>query len=86
MSGTSMRLDIRIGMTIAEAERQLILATLAGCNGNPEKAAKILGCSARTIYNKLLLYRRDGTDSSNHSLPPTSIQKTSENADKGCQI
>jgi DNA-binding NtrC family response regulator len=46
-------LDIRVGMTLQEAEKQLIAATLATCDGNKKQAAETLGISLRTLYNRL---------------------------------
>ena len=47
---------ISIGTTLAQAERQLILATLDYCRGDKRRAAEILGISLKTIYNRLNLY------------------------------
>jgi DNA-binding NtrC family response regulator len=47
---------IPIGTTLAQAERQLILATLDHCRGDKRRAAEILGISLKTIYNRLNLY------------------------------
>ncbi|MFP4163799.1 MAG: sigma-54-dependent transcriptional regulator [Chitinispirillaceae bacterium] len=44
------------GMTIAEAEKQLILKTLEYCSQNRTKAAEMLGISIRTLRNKLNEY------------------------------
>ena len=44
---------IRVGSSLAEAERQLILATLEACHGNKSAAAKVLGISLKTLYNRL---------------------------------
>ncbi len=49
-------LKIPIGSTIAEAERQLILATLEHYGGNREKTAELLGISLKTLYNRLRGY------------------------------
>ena len=50
---------VPIGMTLAEAEREVLLATLRHCNGNKRRAARILGVSVKTIYNKLGEDRRE---------------------------
>jgi DNA-binding NtrC family response regulator len=50
-------LTVRVGSTVAEVEQRLILATLAACTGNKQKAAEILGVSLKTIYNRLNAYR-----------------------------
>ena len=43
----------------AEMERQLILATLDSVKGHKEKAAELLGISAKTLYNRLREYGRE---------------------------
>jgi len=48
--------EIRVGSTIYEAERKLILKTLKVQGGNRTKAAEILGVSTRTLRNKLHEY------------------------------
>jgi DNA-binding NtrC family response regulator len=44
---------IRPGMTVDEAERRLILATLEAAGGNKTRAAEMLGISLKTLHNKL---------------------------------
>ena len=44
---------IHVGMTVADAERLLGIATLEAVGGNREEAARILGIGERTIYRKL---------------------------------
>jgi len=44
---------IRLGMTLAAAEKELIKMTLASTGGNKKTAASILGISRRALYNKL---------------------------------
>jgi DNA-binding NtrC family response regulator len=51
------QLDIRIGMTIDQAERALIEATLTTARNNKTRAAVILGISAKTLHAKLRQYR-----------------------------
>ena len=53
-------LRIPVGTTAAEAEKRLILATLEKCGGDKTKAARILGLSLKTIYNRLKAFR-EGT-------------------------
>jgi len=48
---------LRVGTRLDDAERQLILATLDDAAGNRRRAAAILGCSIKTLYNKLQHYR-----------------------------
>jgi DNA-binding NtrC family response regulator len=41
------------GLTVAEAEQQLIEVTLQHTNGNKTRAAELLGISLKTLHNKL---------------------------------
>jgi len=50
-------LSVRVGMSIAEAERRLILATLEGCGGDKKQAAETLKISLKTLYNRLNEYK-----------------------------
>jgi len=45
-----------VGTTVEEAEKQLILKTLASVNNNKTKAAEILGIGLKTLHNKLNRY------------------------------
>jgi two-component system, NtrC family, response regulator HydG len=47
------RLNIRVGSRIYDMERSLIEATLEHFEGNKRRAADALGCSLKTLYNKL---------------------------------
>ncbi|MGH8595671.1 MAG: sigma 54-interacting transcriptional regulator, partial [Gammaproteobacteria bacterium] len=49
---------VRIGTSIADMERELIIATLERCEGNKRQAAKLLGVSLKTLYNRLNDYER----------------------------
>jgi DNA-binding NtrC family response regulator len=49
-------LGIDVGMTIADAEKRLILATLDGVGGVKRRAAEVLGISLKTLYNRLNAY------------------------------
>jgi two-component system response regulator HydG len=50
---------VTIGTTLDELERTLILATLRHFEGDKRRAADVLGCSLKTLYNKLHAYRRE---------------------------
>jgi len=52
--GEGIRLDV--GTTVEEAEKMLILKTLAASNNNKTRAAEILGISLKTLHNKLKEY------------------------------
>ncbi len=47
----------RVGITIAEMERRLILATIEQCDGNKKKAADVLDISLKTLYTRLNAYK-----------------------------
>jgi DNA-binding NtrC family response regulator len=54
-------LAIRVGCSIAEAEQLLIRATLEQVAGDKPQAARILGISLKTLYNRLNVYRAAGS-------------------------
>jgi DNA-binding NtrC family response regulator len=45
-----------VGGSLERSERQLILVTLEQCDGDKKKAAKLLGISLKTLYNRLHVY------------------------------
>ena len=51
-----MNIKPLIGKPIEKVERALILATLESCGGNKTAAARMLGVSVKTMYNKLERY------------------------------
>ena len=46
-----------VGSTIAEMEHRLILATLSALDGDKPKAARALGISLKTLYNRLTAFK-----------------------------
>ncbi len=50
---SSTGLTIAPGMTVDEAERKLIIATLEAAGNNKTRAAEMLGISLKTLHNKL---------------------------------
>jgi DNA-binding NtrC family response regulator len=55
----SSSLSIRVGISMPEMERRLILATLEQFEGNKQKVAETLGISVKTLYNRLREYKAD---------------------------
>jgi DNA-binding NtrC family response regulator len=55
-----------IGSTVGEIERELVLQTLARCDGNRTRAARVLGVSVRTLRNKIRQYSADGIEVPSH--------------------
>ena len=53
-------IQIMVGKTVSEVERELIINTLDHCLGNRTHAANILGISIRTLRNKLKEYNDFG--------------------------
>jgi len=49
--------NVRVGTTLADTQREIILATLARFGGDKRKAAQALGISLKTLYNRLDAYR-----------------------------
>jgi len=47
---------LQVGTTVGEAEKMLILKTLAANNNNKTRAAEVLGISLKTLHNKLKEY------------------------------
>jgi two-component system, NtrC family, response regulator HydG len=54
-SGSS--LNMKVGTSVAEAERRLILATLEQFGNDKKKAAEVLQISLKTLYNRINQYR-----------------------------
>jgi len=52
--------EVKVGTSIAEVEKQLILATLAQSGGDKRRAAEILGMSLKTLYTRLNVYQASG--------------------------
>jgi DNA-binding NtrC family response regulator len=54
---SSAAVSVPVGTSLDEAERVLILATLDAVAGSKAQAAKVLGISLKTLYNRLQVYR-----------------------------
>jgi DNA-binding NtrC family response regulator len=53
-------LVVKVGSSIAEAERRLVLATLEHFQGDKKKTAAVLKISLKTLYNRLNVYHAGG--------------------------
>lgn len=53
-------LTLSVGTSVAEAERRLILATLAACDGDKKRASNTLEMSIKTLYSRLKVYNARG--------------------------
>ncbi len=49
--------SVRVGTTLADTQREIILATLSRYDGDKRQAARALGISLKTLYNRLDVYR-----------------------------
>jgi two-component system response regulator AtoC len=58
--GGPARLLAQPDLTVAQAEKQLMMRALKECAGNRTEAAKKLGMSRRTLHRKLHLYSLEG--------------------------
>jgi two-component system response regulator HydG len=54
---TNASLELKLGMSLDEVERELILRTIEYAGGNKSRAAEILGVSLKTLYNRLERYQ-----------------------------
>jgi len=52
-AGWGSEITVPVGVPLADANRQLILATLKQCGGVKKAAAEMLGISLKTLYNRL---------------------------------
>lgn len=62
VSDPSEVVPMLIGATVQAVERELMIQTLARCDGNRTHAARVLGVSVRTMRNKIKQYSADGVD------------------------
>jgi DNA-binding NtrC family response regulator len=54
--GAGSELRVRVGTSLADIERRVILATLDHFDGNKTRAAEALGIAKKTLYNRLKQY------------------------------
>ncbi|HJU10442.1 MAG TPA: sigma-54 dependent transcriptional regulator [Candidatus Binataceae bacterium] len=56
-TGSSSSFELRLGMSLDEVERELIMRTIDFTGGNKSRAAEVLGISLKTLYNRLERYQ-----------------------------
>lgn len=59
-AGASRQVSVPVGACLADADRELILATLESCGGVKKQTAAVLGVSPKTLYNRLEEYAAAG--------------------------
>ena len=59
LADSSAQLSLDVGITLAEAEKKLIMSTLIMCGGNKTRAAEVLGIGRKTLHRKLQEYQID---------------------------
>ena len=55
---------LHLGTTLEDAEREVLLRTLASTSNNKTRAAEILGITPKTLHNKLHRYAAETRDAS----------------------
>jgi DNA-binding NtrC family response regulator len=56
-TGSSSSFELRLGMSLDDVERELIMRTIEFTGGNKSRAAEVLGISLKTLYNRLERYQ-----------------------------
>jgi DNA-binding NtrC family response regulator len=56
-TGSNSSFELRLGMSLDEVERELIMRTIDFTSGNKSRAAEVLGISLKTLYNRLERYQ-----------------------------
>jgi DNA-binding NtrC family response regulator len=60
-------IQVSVGMSLAEVDKCVILATLEQCGGVKKYSAELLGISLKTLYNRLEEYRMESSASDDAS-------------------
>lgn len=60
--GPAPAIRAKVGSSLAQAEQELILATLEQTGGKKLEAAKVLGISLKTLYSRINVYRARGVE------------------------
>ncbi len=75
-------LSVPVGTSLAEADRQLIFATLESCGGVKKRAADILGISLKTLYNRLEEYGEQSEEGMEENQFPRSVNSDVSEANR----
>jgi len=67
--GAGAQVSIPVGVSLAEADRRLIVATLQQCGGVKKHTAEVLGISLKTLYNRLSEYAATGHEPDGEARP-----------------
>src|SRR5262245_38346926 len=67
---TGQTITVQVGTSIAQVERQLILATFEHCGHNKERTAAALGISLKTLYNRLKEFANEARQGDSVPPPP----------------
>lgn len=62
VGGESQSINIDVGLSLAEIEKQAILTTLSNCNGNKSKTAEVLKIGRKTLHRKLEEYKNENIE------------------------
>ncbi|MBZ0267490.1 sigma-54 dependent transcriptional regulator [bacterium] len=63
------RLTFEVGTSLSDSEKAIILATLEHHGGNKREAARVLGVSLKTLYNRLKDYGQSASGTAGSSSP-----------------
>ncbi|HVP29761.1 MAG TPA: sigma-54 dependent transcriptional regulator [Myxococcota bacterium] len=74
--GTEGAVSVPLGASLAHVEQQVILRTVEHCGGNKNEAARVLGISLKTLYNRLNVYRA-AADAQEARATPESVEDPS---------
>jgi len=60
IGGPTQNFEVRLGSSLDDVEKELMMRTIEFADGNKTKAAEILGISLKTLYNRLQRYDDNG--------------------------
>ncbi|HYA34437.1 MAG TPA: helix-turn-helix domain-containing protein, partial [Candidatus Binataceae bacterium] len=60
IGGPTQSFEVRLGSSLDDVEKELMMRTIEFADGNKTRAAEILGISLKTLYNRLQRYDENG--------------------------